>query len=64
MSHQLVHLFERTFVEQQIDALAGGEFPLFMLPFAPLFSTAGLCRGMAPPDFLKSVRKMDLLALY
>ena len=40
MPHQLVHLFEGAFVEQQIDALARRELALLMLPLHALFAAA------------------------
>jgi len=46
MAHQLVHLFERAFVEQQVDAFARGKFPFLMLARAAFFASTGLGRGM------------------
>ena len=37
MAHQLVHLFEGTFIEEQFDALARRQLALFMLPLHALF---------------------------
>jgi len=41
MAHEFVELFESVFVEEQMDALAGGEFARFVFAFAPLWTAAG-----------------------
>lgn len=59
MGDQLVKFFESTFVQQEVDAFAGGEFPFAMLPFtafgaAPFFS--GL---MAAAEFVKAGHRFN-----
>jgi hypothetical protein len=55
MGDELVELFEGAFVEEQFDALAGGELALFMLAIAAFFAAALLGRGMAAVELLESV---------
>ena len=54
--HQLVHLFEGAFVQQQVDALPRRELALLML-FGPAFLAApSFSRGVAAAQLLHSVR--------
>ena len=50
MPDQLVHLLERAFVEQQIDALARGKLAFLVLPRHALFAAARLGIGVTAPD--------------
>src|SRR5262245_32686903 len=67
MSHQLVELLERVFIEQQIDALAGGELAFFVLPLAalgaaPRFrSRRQLAQFFQPahPDYCSALHEMS-----
>ena len=56
MADQLVHLFERAFVEQQIDALARRQLAFRVLPLHPLLAAARFGIGMTAPDLCQSVR--------
>src|SRR3982074_1972555 len=40
MRNQFVRLFKCAFVEQEVDALTGGHFAFFVLPFTALFAAA------------------------
>jgi len=40
MGYKLVGFLEGSFVEQKINALARGEFPLLMLPCPPFWAAA------------------------
>ena len=44
----LSDLLERAFIEQEFDALAGGQLAFLVLPLAPLRSAAGF-GGRVPP---------------
>ncbi len=55
MAHQLVGFLERALVEQQIDALARGEFAFGVLLGAALLAPAGFSRGMAAAQFFETV---------
>ena len=44
--HQLVDFFEGALVEQQLDALAGGELAFFVLAGAPFRAASLLGRGV------------------
>jgi hypothetical protein len=55
MAHQLVHLFERTFIQQQIDALARQQLPLLMLPLDARFSAARIGIGVTAANFSESI---------
>ncbi len=59
MGDELVELFEGAFVEEQFDALAGGELALLVLAVAAVVAAALLGRGMAAVELLKSVHAND-----
>jgi len=52
MLDEHVELLERAFVEQQVDALAGGELALGVLGLDPLLAAAQP-RPRAPPESLR-----------
>src|SRR5262249_30100407 len=52
MRYELVQLFERVGVEQQIDALPRREFVFPVLARAALLASAFLGRALSPPEFL------------
>jgi hypothetical protein len=56
MADQLVHLFERAFVQQQVDALARRQLAFLMLPLLALLAAAGFGIGVAAAHFHHSVR--------
>jgi chromosome partitioning protein len=56
--HQLVHFFERAFVEQQFDALAHRQFALAMLAFTPFGAATFLSRRVAASNFLKAIHEL------
>src|SRR5260370_19449575 len=41
VAHEFIQLFKGTFIEQQIDSFAGGQFSRFVFAFATLQSAAG-----------------------
>ena len=51
MRYEAVEFLEAAFVEQQVDAFAGGEFAGFVLALDALGATAGLGRGIAFFEF-------------
>ncbi len=55
MLDQLVHLLERAFVEQQIDAFARRQLALLMLPPHALFTAARLGISMASAHLCQPV---------
>ena len=55
VAHQLVELFEGAFVEQQVDALARGEFAFGVLP---------LRRSSPPPASALACRLRSSLSLF
>jgi hypothetical protein len=52
MRHELVHLFERAGIEEQVDALARGQLPRGVLPLDPRVAAASLG---APLEICESV---------
>ena len=56
VADQLVHLLERAFVEQQVDALARRELAFFVLPLHALLAAARFGIGVAAAHFGESVR--------
>ena len=56
MPHQLVHLLEGAFIEQQIDALPRRKLAFLVLPRAAFLAASRLGRGVAAAQFLQSVR--------
>ena len=56
VADQLVGFDEGAFVEQQIDALAGGELALGVLAFAAFVAASSFSAGMASAQFFQSVR--------
>jgi hypothetical protein len=61
MLDQFIHLFERSFVEKQFDAFAGGELAFAVLPFAALRPSAFIGGGVAAAHFFESVHKKVML---
>ena len=59
MRDQLVDLFEGAFVEEQFDALAGGELALVVLAVAALVAATLLGGGVAAAELLESVHAND-----
>src|ERR1022692_4036439 len=59
MCDELVELFEGAFVEEQFDALAGGELALFVLAVLAVFAAALLGRGVAAVELLELVHAFD-----
>src|ERR1035438_5143150 len=59
MRDELVDLCEGAFVEEQFDALAGGELALFVLAIAAVFAAALLGCGVAAVQLLESVHASD-----
>ena len=55
MANQLVDFLEGAFVEQQIDALASGEFSFLMLAGAALFASTGFGGGVAAAEFCEAI---------
>ena len=53
MRDQLVGLFERTLVEQELDPLAGRHLAFLMLPFATLLPTSLGGKAVALLQFFK-----------
>jgi hypothetical protein len=51
VADQLIGFLERGFVEQQVDAFAGGEFTFGVLARAAFFSTARFGGGVAAIEF-------------
>ena len=54
---QLVEFLEGAFVEQQLDALAGGELALLVLARAALRPAALLGGRVAPPQFVEAIHR-------
>jgi hypothetical protein len=54
---QLVHLVERAFVEQKIDALAGGELAFFVLAFAALGTSALFGGRVAAAELFQTIHQ-------
>ena len=52
VANQLVDFLEGAFVEQQIDALAGGELAFLMLAGAAFFAATGFGGGVAAAQFV------------
>jgi len=55
VADQLAGFCESVFVEQQVDALAGGEFALLVLAGAAFLATSGIGRGVAAAEFFEAV---------
>ena len=55
MADQLVEFLERAFVEQQVDALAGGEFAFVMLAGFAFLSAPGFGVGVAAAEFVNAI---------
>ena len=55
VAHQFVHFLEGAFVEQQVDALAGGEFAFLVLAGAALFASAVFGRSVPSAQFFDSI---------
>src|SRR5262249_27142320 len=53
MGHQAIGLFERTFIEQKLNALARRHLPFFMLSFAALAASAFLGQLVAALELLQ-----------
>ena len=54
VTDQLIHLLERAFVDQEIDALARRQFAFFVLLGAAFFAAPRLGDRMPPPQFIMS----------
>ena len=54
---QLIEFLEGAFVEQQLDALAGGELALLVLARAALRPAALLGGRVAPPQFVEAIHR-------
>jgi hypothetical protein len=59
MGDELVEFLEGAFVEEQFDALAGGELAFFVLAVAAVFATALFGRGVAAAQLLELVHAFD-----
>ena len=59
MGDELVELFEGAFVEEQFDALAGGELALLVLAVAAVVAAALLGRGVAAVELVELVHGID-----
>ena len=72
MGHQLVELLERAGIEEELDPLARGELPGFMLALLAVFAPAelrpvfeigeggeGICQAFTACDFSQSLRNFS-----
>ena len=55
VADQLVDFLKRAFVEQQIDALARGEFSFLVLPRAAFLAASGFGDGVAAAQFVEAI---------
>jgi hypothetical protein len=54
MAHELIQLFERAFIQEEIDSFARGEFSGFVFAFASLRPAAGFGFFAAAAQFLNT----------
>jgi hypothetical protein len=59
VSDQFIELFEGAFIEQQLDALAGGEFAFAVLTGAAVVATTQFGGGVTAAEFLELVHSFD-----
>ena len=57
---QLIHLFERAFVQQQFDAFARGKLAFRVLPLAPFRAAAFFGGGVTAAQFFQTIHRLLL----
>jgi hypothetical protein len=55
VADEFVELLEGAFVEEQVDAFAGGELSFFVLACAAFFASSILSVGVAAAEFVEAV---------
>jgi hypothetical protein len=61
MLDEFTHLFERPFVKQKVQTLAGGKLAFGVLPGSALFAASGFSQSASPTKLFEFFFKIHLL---